>query len=61
MKYPWNYLHKHPILVILIAWNYKLRSWGYLPDEWYWADTKLLKKEIGLEISKREGKRDGIN
>ena len=44
LKYPWCYLHRHPILVFMVAWNYRQRKAGILPDEWFWADIRLMDK-----------------
>jgi len=44
LKYPWCYLHKHPILAVIIAWNYRQRRLRKLPDKWHWADIKLMDK-----------------
>ncbi len=34
------------ILRPLTMRNYRLRYWGELPDEWYWADALMVKWEL---------------
>lgn len=43
MTYPIKHIFSHPILVCLILWNYRQRKLHKKPDEWYWADKKLMK------------------
>jgi hypothetical protein len=46
-KYPWGYFFSHPILVLLVAWNYEMRRRELAPDKWYWADERLFLKTTG--------------
>lgn len=44
-KWNWRDLYRLPpalFLWILVLRNYSMRQRGLLPDEWYWADEKLL-------------------
>ena len=34
------------LLKILTRRNYRLRAKGKLPDEWYWADKELVRRNI---------------
>lgn len=50
ISYPWMHLFRHPILVLLVAYDYKLRKEGKRPDRWYKYDLRLMKK-TGLRSS----------
>lgn len=40
--YPWCHILTHPILTLLVAYDYRQRRLGKRPDRWYWADEKLF-------------------
>lgn len=42
MSYPWCYIHRHPILVLTILWDYRQRRKGARPDKWHPFDVKLF-------------------
>jgi hypothetical protein len=38
-------IYRFPVVVflwVLVLNNYRKRAKGLLPDEWYWADKKLI-------------------
>lgn len=44
-RWNWRDFYRLPaalFLGVLVRRNYSLRQIGLLPDEWYWADEKLL-------------------
>jgi hypothetical protein len=48
-QYPLKHFLRHPYLVTLVMWDYTLRRWYRKPDEWYWADRRLM------ELTTKEG------
>lgn len=42
IPYPWCYFFSHPVLTVIIAYDYRQRRLKKRPDQWHWADIKLM-------------------
>lgn len=51
MEWTMKFLIFHLILKPLIKRNYRLRLYGKLPDEWFWADTFAVKWGYSVEMN----------